>query len=198
MSQPVNAAPACESPQQEDMSGPPAANRHRLGASCYAAPGQRQFRLTIAGCRLIVGTSELGCIFQVSGLKVRGRSQLRSIAQDMCSTSIPRSKRPRSIKRDIGQRTSAWTLRGGDSLHSRRTTAESGGRSHLSRLAEEERTLRPASDGWTSAELCRRPWFSLQTYAEHSQKRLLPIQCCGASTESRRAPFGQVIPMEAP
>ena len=30
MSQPVNAAPARESPQQEDMSGPPAANRHRL------------------------------------------------------------------------------------------------------------------------------------------------------------------------
>ena len=30
MSEPVNAAPARESPQQEDMSGPPAANRHRL------------------------------------------------------------------------------------------------------------------------------------------------------------------------
>ena len=30
MSQPVNAAPAGESPQQEDLSGPPAANRHRL------------------------------------------------------------------------------------------------------------------------------------------------------------------------
>jgi hypothetical protein len=30
MSQPVNAAPARESPQQEDLSGPPAANRHRL------------------------------------------------------------------------------------------------------------------------------------------------------------------------
>src|SRR5258707_15511480 len=30
MSQPVNAAPAHESPQQEDLSGPPAANRHRL------------------------------------------------------------------------------------------------------------------------------------------------------------------------
>jgi hypothetical protein len=30
VSQPVNAAPACESPQQEDLSGPPAANRHRL------------------------------------------------------------------------------------------------------------------------------------------------------------------------
>jgi ribonucleoside-diphosphate reductase alpha chain len=30
MSQPVNAALARESPQQEDLSGPPAANRHRL------------------------------------------------------------------------------------------------------------------------------------------------------------------------
>jgi ribonucleoside-diphosphate reductase alpha chain len=30
MSQPVNAAPARESLQQEDLSGPPAANRHRL------------------------------------------------------------------------------------------------------------------------------------------------------------------------
>ena len=30
MSQPVNAAPARESPQQEDLSRPPAANRHRL------------------------------------------------------------------------------------------------------------------------------------------------------------------------
>jgi ribonucleoside-diphosphate reductase alpha chain len=30
MSQLVNAAPACESAQQEDLSGPPAANRHRL------------------------------------------------------------------------------------------------------------------------------------------------------------------------
>ena len=30
MSQPVNAVPARESPQQEDLSGPPAANRHRL------------------------------------------------------------------------------------------------------------------------------------------------------------------------
>jgi ribonucleoside-diphosphate reductase alpha chain len=30
MSHPVNAAPARESSQQEDMSGPPAANRHRL------------------------------------------------------------------------------------------------------------------------------------------------------------------------
>jgi hypothetical protein len=30
MSQLVNAAPANESPQQEDLSGPPAANRHRL------------------------------------------------------------------------------------------------------------------------------------------------------------------------
>ena len=30
MSQPVNAAPAGESPQQENLSGPPAANRHRL------------------------------------------------------------------------------------------------------------------------------------------------------------------------
>ena len=49
----------------------------------------------------------LGCIFRVSGLKVRRRSQSRSIAQDR-------------------QRTSAWTLRGGDSLHSRRTTAEPG------------------------------------------------------------------------
>jgi hypothetical protein len=54
------------------LSGPPAANRHRIGASCYAAPGQRQFRLTIAGCRLIVGTSGLGCIFQVSGSEGAG------------------------------------------------------------------------------------------------------------------------------
>ena len=30
MSQPVNAAPSRESPQHEDLSGPPAANRHRL------------------------------------------------------------------------------------------------------------------------------------------------------------------------
>ncbi len=30
MSQSANAAPACESVQQEDLSGPPAANRHRL------------------------------------------------------------------------------------------------------------------------------------------------------------------------
>jgi ribonucleoside-diphosphate reductase alpha chain len=30
MSQPVNAAPAREFPQQEDLSGPPATNRHRL------------------------------------------------------------------------------------------------------------------------------------------------------------------------
>jgi ribonucleoside-diphosphate reductase alpha chain len=30
MSQPTNATPARESPQQEDLSGPPAANRHRL------------------------------------------------------------------------------------------------------------------------------------------------------------------------
>jgi hypothetical protein len=30
MSEPVNAAPASEAPQQEDLSGPPAANRHRL------------------------------------------------------------------------------------------------------------------------------------------------------------------------
>src|SRR5580698_9552031 len=30
MSQPVNAVPARESPQQENLSGPPAANRHRL------------------------------------------------------------------------------------------------------------------------------------------------------------------------
>jgi ribonucleoside-diphosphate reductase alpha chain len=30
MSQPVNAAAVRESPQQEDLSGPPAANRHRL------------------------------------------------------------------------------------------------------------------------------------------------------------------------
>jgi ribonucleoside-diphosphate reductase alpha chain len=30
MSQPVNTAPARESPQQENLSGPPAANRHRL------------------------------------------------------------------------------------------------------------------------------------------------------------------------
>ena len=30
MSQSANAAPACESAQQEDLSGPPAANRHRL------------------------------------------------------------------------------------------------------------------------------------------------------------------------
>ena len=30
MSQPVKAAPARESPQQEDLSGPPASNRHRL------------------------------------------------------------------------------------------------------------------------------------------------------------------------
>ena len=30
MSEPVNAAPVCEPPQQEDLSGPPAANRHRL------------------------------------------------------------------------------------------------------------------------------------------------------------------------
>ena len=30
MAQPVNAAPARESATQEDLSGPPAANRHRL------------------------------------------------------------------------------------------------------------------------------------------------------------------------
>jgi hypothetical protein len=30
MSQPIDAALARESPQQEDLSGPPAANRHRL------------------------------------------------------------------------------------------------------------------------------------------------------------------------
>ena len=71
----------------------------------------------------------------------------------MCSTSIPRSIRPRSIKQ--------------------------GSRSHLPRLAEEERTSRPASAGWTSAELCRRPWFFSQIYAAHFRKMLLPTQCCG-------------------
>jgi hypothetical protein len=36
MSQPVNAAPAGEFPQQGDLSRPPAANRHRL-------PDEREF-----------------------------------------------------------------------------------------------------------------------------------------------------------
>ena len=49
----------------------------------------------------------------------------------------------------------------------------------LPRLAEGERTSRLASGGWTSAELCRRFWFFSQTYADHSQKKVLPILCCG-------------------
>ena len=49
--------------------------------------------------------------------------------------------------------------------------------------------LTPVGGGGTNFAPCfrwldergivRRPWFSLQTYAEHSQVRLLPIQCCG-------------------
>jgi hypothetical protein len=135
--------------------------------------------VTTAGCRPIGGTSGLASIFQASGRKVRVKSLSRSIARgrsmraswassrrkfapfskvkgravSMCSTSIPRSIRPRSIKQ--------------------------GSRSCLLRLAEEGRTSRPASGGWTSAELCRRPWFSLPTYAAHSQGKVLPTQCCG-------------------
>jgi hypothetical protein len=117
--------------------------------------------------------------FLVSDLKVRGRSPSQSIAPGrsmraswvssrqkfapfskdngragcMCSTSILRSIRPRSMKR--------------------------GSRLRSPRLAEAERTSRPASAGWTSGELCRRLWFSLQTCAAHSRTMLLPTLCCG-------------------
>ena len=100
-----------------------------------------------------------GLYLPVLGLKAQGRSPSQSIVQGrsmraswvssrrkfapflrvsgragcMCSTSIPRSTRPRSIKL--------------------------GSRSRLPRLAEEERTSRLASGGWTSVELCRRHWF---------------------------------------
>ena len=66
----------------------------------------------------------------------------------------------------------------------------------LTPLAEEERTSSPASAGWTSVELCRRPWCSSQIYVVHSRKRLLFTRCCGPP-RSRAAPIGQVIPMEA-
>ena len=120
-----------------------------------------------------------GLYLRVSRLKARGRSPSLSIVQDrsiranlvssrrrfapfskvngragcICSTSIPTS-----IKTEVYQ---------------------AGQPIALGRLAEEERTSRPASAGWTNAELCHRPWFSLQTYAEHSHVRLLPIPCCG-------------------
>ncbi len=155
--------------------------------SCCAASGQKPFGLTIAGCRPTGGTSGLGSISRVSGLKAREKSPSRSIARDrsmrviwvfsrqrfapfskvndragcMCSTSIPRSARPRSMKQDS--------------------------QSRLTQLEEEERTSRHASTGWTSAELCRRHWFSLPTCAAHSRTMLLPTLCCG----SQRSPAGR-------
>jgi hypothetical protein len=50
--------------------------------SCCTAPGQRQFRLTTAGCRQIGGTSGLGYVSLVLGRRARGRSPLGSIALD--------------------------------------------------------------------------------------------------------------------
>ncbi len=51
--------------------------------------------------------------------------------------------------------------------------------SHSLQLAEEERTSRPASAGWTSAELRLKPWCSSLIYVVHSRKRLLLTRCCG-------------------
>jgi hypothetical protein len=105
-----------------------ASNKPKLhawtGASCCAAHGQKQFRLTTSGCRPIGGTSGLGSICRVSGLKAPGKSPSPSIVLDlstrvswvcsrrrfapflkdndqagcMCFTSILRSIKPRSIK----------------------------------------------------------------------------------------------------
>jgi hypothetical protein len=52
------------------------------GVSCCTAPGQRQFRLTTAGCPQIGGTSGLGYVSLVLGRRARGRSPLGSIALD--------------------------------------------------------------------------------------------------------------------
>jgi hypothetical protein len=149
------------------------------GASYSVAPGQRRFSPTTDGCRPIGGTSGLGYIFQVSGAKARGRSPSPSTAQDrsmrvswvssrrkfapflmdsgrarrMCSTSILKSIRPRSIKR--------------------------GSRSYLPRWAEGERTSRPASGGWTNVESCRRPLYSLQIFAALFPKKFLDTRYCG-------------------
>ena len=68
---------------------------------------------------------------------------------------------------------------------------QAGSRSRLRRLAEGERTSRLASAGWTSAELCRRPWCSLQIYAGHSRERLLPTRCCGPPRSRARRHLGK-------
>jgi len=64
-------------------------------------------------------------------------------------------------------------------------------------LAEEERTSRPASDGWTSVELCRKPLVFLTDLCGAFPKETPAYPVLWASTESRVAPFGQVIPIEA-
>jgi hypothetical protein len=104
-------------------------NRRHIWAGLYL-PGVRS-----------EGTGEIAIAVDCSG-SVNARqlglfeSEIRSILEGqrpsrcMCSTSTLRSIRPRSMKR--------------------------GSRSHLVLLAEEERTSRLASSGWTIAELCRK------------------------------------------
>jgi VWA-like domain (DUF2201) len=67
----------------------------------------------------------------------------------------------------------------------------------LTQWAEVERTSRTASGGWTSVKLCRRPWFFLTDLCGALPREAPAYPVLWASTESRQAPFGQVIPMEA-
>ena len=126
-----------DAPEPEGDDGDTVTEQARTSASCCAAPGQRPFSPTTAGGRPTGGTSGLGSIFRVSGLKAREKSPSRSIARGrsmranwvssrrrfapfskgkgpagcMCSTSIPRSIGPRFIKLGSRSHLPGWWRR---------------------------------------------------------------------------------------
>jgi predicted metal-dependent peptidase len=166
------------------------------GVSYCAAPGQRQFRLTTAGCHPIAGISGPDFICQVSGLSA-GEIAL---AVD-CSGSVSARQlglfesEIRSILE--GQRPSRVHVLYFDTEVHKAEVYEAG----------QPIALTPVGGGGTNFAPCFR-WLGERGIVPQTLVFLTDL--CGAfpkeapaypvlwaSTESGRAPFGQVIPMEA-
>ena len=95
----------CRQAARRRYSQPRTIRGGRWTGSCCAAPGQRQFRLTTAGCPQIGGTSGLGYVSLVLGRRARGRSPLGSIALDPLArvNGTLRGRRFAPFSKDSGQ-----------------------------------------------------------------------------------------------
>ncbi len=97
MSEPMNAAPAREPPQQEDLSGPPAANRHRLpdervGLTHHFSIAGHEGYLTVGlypngqPCEIFIRQVNHGLPLSLDGIAI----PVRQAATAVCTTNASR------------------------------------------------------------------------------------------------------------